>query len=91
MNHLNNFVGKAVLIRTAAYHCLCTIRAIGPDYFVVTDMVYIGDTGDMTVALRNGTLTHAEPWPRPDEEVILGRGLLGDMTLWHHPIPRATP
>jgi hypothetical protein len=81
-------IDKAVIIRTASYHYIGVLVGVGPDYYVITDAVWVGDTGRWTQALASGQLGEVEPWPDPTERVIVGRGLVGDVSRWRHPIPR---
>lgn len=82
------FIGKAVIYRTAAYHYIGRLQDVGPDYFVFTELVYLADTPNWSEFLANGEGGELEPWPNPDDRVIVGRGLQGDMSLWRHEIPR---
>ncbi len=81
-------IDKPVIIRTAGYHYIGVLVDVGPDYFVVTDAVWVADTGRWSQALASGQLGEVEPWPDPTDRVIIGRGLVGDVTQWRHPIPR---
>lgn len=79
-------VGSAVFIRCVTHYYTGRLVRVTPGEIVLTDAAWIADTGRFGEALASGSLNDIEPYP--DGEVIVSRGAVVDVSLWHSPLPR---
>lgn len=79
-------IGKAYIIRTVTMIDTGRLVAVTPQFLVLEDAAWIGDTGRFADALRNGVLSEVEPFP--DGRVILGAATIIDAAFWPHKLPR---
>ena len=79
-------VGAAVIIRTVTMYYTGRLVRVTERELVLVDAAWIGDTGYLSAALKDGTLVEIEPFP--DGEVIVPREG-SEVSRWAHPLPRS--
>lgn len=82
----DQFVGRAVFIRTVTYHYTGLLVRVGPDALVLEDAAWVALSGRWSDALKSGTLDEVEPYP--DGPVMVSRGAIVDVCEWAHDLPR---
>lgn len=77
-------LGKAYFIRTVTMHLIGKLQGITEKELLLSDAVWVADSGRFHNALKDGTLNEVEPFV---DEVILNRESIVDATKWKHLIP----
>lgn len=75
---------KAYFIRTVTMHLIGKLKGITEKELLLSNAVWVADSGRFYNALKDGTLNEVEPFV---EEVILNRECIVDATIWTHSIP----
>jgi hypothetical protein len=77
-------IGEKYFLRTATYHTVGRLKAMYPDFFVLSQASFVADSGLWHNALKDGVLSEVEPFI---DDAIISRGGLIDATKWHHDLP----
>jgi len=83
--HLPFEVGDKILVRTVTMYQLGTVAHIGPEFLVLEDGGWVGDTGRLGKALAEGDLSEFE---RAPSWMLVGRGAIVDAFPWDHDVPK---
>lgn len=79
-------IGTNVLIRTVTMFHVGKVAKVTDKFIVLEQASWIGDTGRWGDALKNGTLSEVEPFPKP---VAVAIDAIVDVTEWDHALPTA--
>lgn len=79
-------IGDNYLIRTVTMITVGKLEQITDKEFLLSSASWVADTGRFHDTLKNGFPDGAEIEPFQDD-VIVGRGALVDMTKWRHELP----
>lgn len=77
--------GKQYLIRCVTLYYTGRVKAITDTDIVLEDAAWIADTGRFNECLKEGKFNEVEPF---EDDVILPRGGIIDMTEFKHKLPR---
>ena len=78
-------VGQNYFIRTVTHYYTGKLERVTAKELVLSSAAWIADTGRFHDALKTGKLNEVEPF---EDEIIIGRGALIDVTRWKHELPR---
>lgn len=82
---IGRLVGKSVLIMTVTHYFTGRVIRANASEVELSDPAWIADTGRLSVAVRDGTLSEVEPLIDP---IIIARGSIVALIPWRHPLPR---
>jgi hypothetical protein len=74
-----------VVVTTVGRIYLGRLVAYDPSHLLLEDASWLADMGRVHEALERGTFQEVEPYPDP---MLVFRGVISDLTLWRHALPR---
>lgn len=77
-------VGQNYFIRTVTHYYTGKLERVTAKELVLSSASWIADMGRFHDALKTGKLNEVEPF---EDEVVIGRGSLIDVTRWKHALP----
>lgn len=83
---MKELVGKNVIIRTITAIYTGTLVSVGKQWLGLANCAWIADTGRWGNALQTGQVEEVEPYP--DGVVYVSSGVVLDVSLWTHELPR---
>lgn len=85
MSAIEQYVGKAVFVRTVTHHFTGRLASVDKQWLVLDDAAWIADDGRFAQALADGTLSEVEPYPG---RCMVAVGSIVDVSEWLHELPR---
>lgn len=82
---LAGYVGQTIIVTTVGRIYVGRLKAYDPSHLQLEDAAWVADQGRVNESLLNGTLAEVEPYPDP---MLVQRGVVTDITLWRHELPR---
>jgi len=77
-------VGESYLIRTVTMIQVGRLEAVYEQELILSSASWVADTGRFYDALKEGKLSEVEPF---QNDVVIGRGAIVDLTIWTHKLP----
>lgn len=75
--------GESYFFRTVTYHLIGKIKEINGRFLVLSEAVWVADSGRFMQAIKNGSLNEVEPVG----EAIINMDSITDAFPWKHKIP----
>lgn len=79
-------IGTSYLIRTITMIYTGKLVEVYKDELVLEQCAWIAETDRWSDTCRDGKLKEVEPYVQTDQ-VIIGRGAILDVSVWHKPLP----
>lgn len=79
-------IGEKYLIRTVTMIYTGRLVAVYDQELVMEDAAWIAESDRWEQTVKEGKLKEVEPYG--DGPVIIGRGSILDVSVWHHDLPR---
>ena len=86
----SELIGKPVFLRGLVQYHLGILRKVLLTHYVLTDVLWIENTGNYQQCHVTGTVDKAHFF-LPKTQVSIDRGTAPDVVLWPFPLPRIDP